>query len=95
MDRGFVVKDEDRHEACNAQALINISRVRICNKADATTREIWLEVVGKISEIDPIIYDFLVPSCVAKGFCPEIKPCGYTDTQDYMELRYDYVEGAK
>lgn len=81
--------------SCNAQALINISRVRICNKADATTRNIWLEVCGKISEIDPILYEFLVPSCVAKGFCPEIKPCGYTDTQGYKQLRYDYVEGAK
>lgn len=69
---------------CNANDLINISTKRLCKCASKETREIWSLVVDKIREIDPILADTLVPSCIYRGFCPEYdKCCGYVNTKEY------------
>lgn len=60
----------------NAQEIINISKVRLCNKAEATTRKVWNEVINELRNIEPILADACVPQCVYRGFCPERKPCG-------------------
>ena len=60
----------------SVQALINISRKRFCNKADAETQEAWNLVFGEIRKIDPIIASVMVPECVYRGFCPEMASCG-------------------
>ena len=78
--------------AINAQALINISHVRMCNKADETTRKIWFAVADIICYKDPILAEFLVPSCVAKGFCPEIKSCGWCKSDAFKSERMEYAE---
>lgn len=77
----------------NAQELINISKVRRCNKASKETRFIWNEVIGKLSDIEPILAKYCVPSCVYRGFCPEIKSCGWTDTSSFKQKRESYTKG--
>lgn len=61
----------------NAQALINMSRKRLCYKASKETREVWNLVIDAIESIDSDIVKFMEPECIYRGgFCHEPKMCG-------------------
>ena len=75
----------------NAQAIINISKVRLCSQAHPETRKAWLAALDKIEKLDPELRKVCVPSCIYRGFCPEFKSCGYFGTQHYEEARDKYV----
>jgi len=60
----------------NAQEIINISRARLCGKAEFETRRIWREVVEELRKIEPELANACVPNCIYRGHCPEIKSCG-------------------
>lgn len=82
---------------CNAQALINISRKRLCAKASPETREAWRLVKEGINAEDPVMADKMVRECVYRGFCPEPKGCGFFGSEAYdiernHYLRIDYGE---
>ena len=66
----------------NPQALINISRKRLCNKADLETRRLWQYVREVISRHDnpyiAAIASVMVPDCVYRGGCNEMVSCGKT-----------------
>ena len=72
----------------NAQAFINISKVRLCRHAEKETRELWLFIVKKLYDIEPILAHACHPSCVYRNVCPELKSCGY----DYRNERFAYIE---
>lgn len=78
----------DMDMSANAQALINISRKRLCNCASRETREAWKQVKEAIREVDPVMASKMVPECIYRGFCPEfMSPCGYSKTEQYeLEL---------
>lgn len=76
----------------NAQEIINISRVRICRKAESETRRFWAMVKEQLREIEPLLAKACVPSCIYRGFCPEIKPCGYADHESFRGIRKKYVD---
>ena len=85
----------DMDMTANAQALINISRKRLCSCASKETREAWKQVIEEIRKIDPVLADKCVPECLYRGFCPEfMNPCGYTGTKKFqMDLeKYRSVE---
>lgn len=63
----------------NIQAIINISRKRLCNCADSTTIKYWKAVIEAIKEYDENIYWACVPECIRCGGCPEYKSCGLYD----------------
>lgn len=69
----------------NAQALINVSKKRLCNKASKETKEAWKKVQDAIREVDPVMADKMVPSCIYRGFCVELDCCGYCKTQKFQE----------
>lgn len=74
------------HEAeANAQALIFISRRRLCAQASPETRAAWQEVKDKVAENDPVLASVMVKECVYRGFCPEFKCCGYVNTEAYQK----------
>lgn len=76
----------DMDMSANAQALINISRKRLCNCASKETREAWLQVKEAIRSIDPIMAEKMVPDCLYRGFCPEfMNSCGYVNTDKYKK----------
>ena len=75
----------------NAQALINISRKRLCNAASPETRKAWGLVIDALREKEPEIASVCVEECVYRGFCPEMKSCGY----DFHDSRKAYMEGEK
>lgn len=87
IPRDKLPQDAPVNHACeaDAQALINISRKRLCSQAAKETREAWQEVVDAITEQDPVLGSVLVPECVYRGFCPEMRPCGYAETEAYRE----------
>ncbi len=55
----------------NAQSLINISKLRLCHCASPETVSVWRGVIRSIKQIDPVVANACVPSCVYRGFCPE------------------------
>lgn len=96
-DRTGINRDESpqntpvEHECeANAQALINISRKRLCNQASAETRNAWIEVKGEVAKVDTILASVMVRECIYRGFCPEMYPCGYTETEDYKKQLTEY-----
>ena len=70
--------------SCNAQALINISRKRLCNKASKETRELWKMVKDEVTKVDPIVGEAMVKECIYRGRCNEMQPCGFP------KLKHDY-----
>lgn len=85
----------DARFAVNAQALINISRKRLCGCADRETRNVWREVAASVARMEPILGRALVPECVYRGFCPETKSCGYCNSKEYAESISEYRNLAK
>ena len=76
----------DMDMTANAQAIINISRKRLCSCASKETREAWKQVVEAIREVDPVLADKCVPECLYRGFCREfMNPCGYSKTKKFEE----------
>lgn len=73
------------HECtANAQAIINVSKERLCNCASSETIEAWQMVVDQIRLVCPELADLCVPKCVYRGFCPEMKCCGYAKTERFQ-----------
>lgn len=64
----------------NAQALINVSRYRLCYRASAETREYIEDVKQEVHKSEPEISNVMVPNCVYRCGCPEISSCGFFDT---------------
>lgn len=83
----------DMAMVANAQALINISRKRLCNRASLETREAWKQVRAGIKKQDPIMAHKMVPECVYRGFCPEPNSCGYSKIPSFNEVLDDYRNG--
>lgn len=96
-DRTGVNRDKSPQDApvlheceANAQALISISRRRLCNQAAPETRAAWLEVKEAVTAADPILGSVMVPECIYRGFCPEFHSCGYVHTEDYARKLAEY-----
>lgn len=57
----------------NSQALIAMSRKRLCYKADRRTVAVWRKLR---KALPPELRYFMVPECVYRnGFCPEFSEC--------------------
>lgn len=60
----------------NADALRQISRRRLCAKADPDTRAVWQAVVDAIANVDPIVAEACHRECWWNGGrCFELVPC--------------------
>lgn len=60
----------------NAQALIAMSRKRLCFLASPETTLAWKKVRSLVLAIgEPELADLMVPECVYRGFCPEMSRC--------------------
>ena len=80
------------HECeADAQAMINISRKRLCNCASPETREAWQLVKDKVAEKEPQLARCMVRECVYRGFCPEMFGCGFVKTEAYQKERKEYI----
>ena len=75
----------------NAQALINISRKRMCGQAHVETQQVWNKTIRELKLLDKELAFCCVPECVYRGFCPEKYPCGRTKLEFYKKWRKEYV----
>jgi hypothetical protein len=79
----------------NQQAIINISRKRLCRQAKEETRNAWEIFINQLYNADQFeLINACVPECVYRGFCPEINSCGYSLTDEYEEELVMYRAGA-
>jgi hypothetical protein len=80
--------------SANAQAIINISRKRLCNKASKETKQLWHDFLKELETVFPEIIPFCVPECVYRnGICPEVfGSCGYNKTDWFCEKTSEYRE---
>lgn len=80
----------------DAQALINISRRRLCNCASKETKEAWQRVKEKIAESEPELAACMVRECVYRnGLCPEMFSCKYNKSDEFKEELKDYTSFLK
>ncbi len=81
------------HECfANAQAVMFISRRRLCHQASPETTQAWRKVVDEIAQKEPELAECCVPECVYRGFCPEFKSCGYCGTDNWRKAVEKYRE---
>ena len=60
----------------NAQALIQMSRKRLCLASHQRTVAVWTKLRKAMKEVDPHLAAYMVPECVYRnGICPEFKEC--------------------
>ena len=92
VDRNKLYQDNPVDHECeaNAQALINISRKRLCRKASKETQDAWWKVRQKVYDVEPVMAEAMVPECIYRGFCPEFNSCGFCDSPDYLEWLAEY-----
>ena len=74
----------------NAQALINISRKRLCNCASKETREAWQAVKDEVAKVEPELAECMVRECIYRGFCPEMFGCDYDKTKEFEKKLKKY-----
>jgi len=62
---------------CNAEALLDMARRRLCYKSSQETRQTMLSIKEAIRQVDPDLSYWMVPNCVYRGgICPEPRSCG-------------------
>lgn len=76
----------------NAEAIINMSRKRLCKKASKETREAWTEVLLELNKVDTELVKHCVPQCVFRGgICSEPKTCGWIYGSEGQTVLKEYV----
>ena len=67
--------------SANAQALINMSRRRLCSQASSTTRLVMQAIKDCMREVDNGLANCMLPDCEYRGnVCYELKTCGKHQT---------------
>lgn len=74
----------------NLQALINISRKRLCKLASIETREAWMSLISVLNDAEPEIVGACVRECIYRGKCTEFKSCGFSKTRIYEAYLKNY-----
>lgn len=74
----------------DAQDFIIISKLRLCTCASYETRYVWQKVIEELKTLDAELASKCVRMCVYRGFCPEMKKCGYDKTAKFQEELYNY-----
>lgn len=95
IDRSSLTQDAlINHEfLVNAQAIINISRKRLCQQSASETRLAWNLFLAELHNVQPELYSVCYPECVYRGFCPEMQSCGFVKSKGYKIQRDIYVGG--
>lgn len=78
IDRTKLPQDNpvDFEGRANPQHLIDTWRKRLCRQSAKETREYAEDFKVELRGLQPEISDVLVPHCVYRAGCPEMKPCG-------------------
>lgn len=95
IDRNELPQGALVNHACeaDAQALINISRKRLCACASPETRNAWQKVKDEIAKTEPELASCMVKECIYRGFCYEFNSCGYHKTESFKKELEEYRKG--
>lgn len=75
----------------NAQAFIDMAKLRLCSKASAETQGLFNVIKDGIKKVDPDLAPFLVRKCVYRGgICCELKCCGFNKTEAFNRQLASY-----
>ena len=77
----------------NFQAVINISRKRLCTCASVETRRFWTAVLQEIEKYEPELVNLCARECVYRGHCSEMKSmkkCTFDKSIFYEMYLHDY-----
>jgi hypothetical protein len=85
VDRGESPQGSPVTHECeaNAQALIQISRKRLCACASEETQAAWRLVREEVKKVEPALAHLMVRECVYRGHCPEMFGCGYAQSEEF------------
>lgn len=76
----------------NAQSLIDMAKLRLCNMASPETRQVFSAIKEKINEIDPELASMMVRKCVYRnGLCGEPRCCGFQSTPIFKKEHENYL----
>lgn len=91
VSRSDLAQDEPvtHRMQANAQAIIAISRKRMCCRASPETRQAW-QMALLLLPME--MQDACVPECVYRGFCPEMVSCEFHRTTEWKANRYSYIQ---
>ena len=98
-DRTGVERDKKPQDApvdftgdANAQHLIDTMRKRLCGCASKETREYAEDFKAALRDVQPELSDVLVPNCIYRCGCPEMKSCGmWGNFLDYADLHLRFA----
>ena len=76
----------------NAQALINMSRKRLCYKADSSTIALMKAIKKEISRFEPTLAIMMIKECIYRGTCPEMDTCGYYKKNELYDEDIVYLK---
>lgn len=96
IDRNELRQDSLVEHECDAnlQAIINISRRRLCHQTSPETRQAWQSFIDSFKDIEPELHQACVPECIYRnGFCPDFTTCGWNKTPAAKERLTNYLEG--
>ena len=71
----------------NAQHLIDTWRKRLCRQAHPETRAYAEDFKAALNGVQPELSGALVPNCIYRGGCPELRGCGLW--RDFMRWAYE------
>jgi hypothetical protein len=95
-DRRQARQDSPVNHRCiaNAQAILNISKARLCNNASEETQEAWKLFLDSLKIVSPELAQLCVKPCVYRnGICPEVfKCCGYNKTPRFNREVKEYLD---
>lgn len=77
----------------NTNAIIFISRRRLCSGAHWKTRYVWKKILEVIKEDDAVLVSMCVPDCVYRGHCFEHFSCDYHHTEAFQKALKEYRSG--
>lgn len=77
----------------NSQAIISISRKRLCNCAHYRTKKVWKDILDELEKFNPSLVKCCVPDCYYRGWCYEHKTCGLHLTDTFKKGLNAYRQG--
>lgn len=60
----------------NANCLVRMARQRLCKKADVRSQYVMNLIRNEVQKIDVALAKYMVPNCVYRNKCVELRSCG-------------------
>lgn len=95
----WIAENTDRYASVNlgllvnAQSLIDMSKLRLCNQSAAETIEIFNLIKSAVAGVDPDLAKYMVRKCVYRnGLCGESRCCGFIHKDEFKKELNDYLK---